>query len=166
MRARPFCYRYNSTHLPSLHRALASLGTSISLAYRALASLASGTLWFEDLVCPASDDPRSLPPRPCTCSPPHWAFPHCNYGTGIPFFFSFSFCVSSLAPGWPDGEFPGALAIRIGRDSVPLLGRGCKPMDQAQKYVGPGLPEDFCVCAAAAMSRLSPSASPERARCA
>eukprot|EP00964_Phaeocystis_antarctica_P057573 scaffold34079_cov33-Phaeocystis_antarctica.AAC.2 len=38
-------------------------------------------------------------------------------------------------------------------------------MDQARKHGGPGLPEDFCVCAAAAMSRLSPPASPERARC-
>ena len=49
-------------------------------------------------------------------------------------------------------------------DSVPRLGRGRKPT-QARKHGGPGLPEDFCVCAAAAMSRLSPPASPERARC-
>eukprot|EP00964_Phaeocystis_antarctica_P134879 scaffold99172_cov63-Phaeocystis_antarctica.AAC.2 len=33
------------------------------------------------------------------------------------------------------------------------------------RHYGPGLPEDFCVCAAAAMSRLRPPASPERARC-
>eukprot|EP00964_Phaeocystis_antarctica_P018203 scaffold10078_cov47-Phaeocystis_antarctica.AAC.1 len=57
------------------------------------------------------------------------------------------------------------IRVRIGQDSVPRLGRGCKPMDQARKHGGPGLPEDVCVCAAAAMSRLSPPASPERARC-
>ena len=69
------------------------------------------------------------------------------------------------APVWSDGEFPGAPAIRIGQDGVPRLGRGCKPMDRARKHGGAGLPEDLCVCAAAAMSRLSPPASPEHARC-
>ena len=59
----------------------------------------------------------------------------------------------------PEGEFPGAPAIRIGQDGVPRLGRGCKPMDRARKHGGPGLPEDFCVCAAAAMPRLSPFTS-------
>eukprot|EP00964_Phaeocystis_antarctica_P099651 scaffold65458_cov45-Phaeocystis_antarctica.AAC.1 len=44
-------------------------------------------------------------------------------------------------------------AVRIGQDSVPRLGRGCKPMDQARKHGGPGLPEDFCVCVLTARVR-------------
>eukprot|EP00964_Phaeocystis_antarctica_P017628 scaffold9746_cov40-Phaeocystis_antarctica.AAC.1 len=38
-------------------------------------------------------------------------------------------------------------------------------IDQSPEHGGPGLPEGLCVCAAAAMSRLSPPASPEHARC-
>ena len=46
----------------------------------------------------------------------------------------------------PDGRmvnFRAPTAIRIGQDSVPRLGRGCKPMDRARKHGGAGLPEDL-----------------------
>ena len=65
----------------------------------------------------------------------------------------------------PDGELTGAPAVIIGRDGVPPLATGKLITDQSPEHGGPGLHEDLCVYAAAAMSRLSPPASPEHARC-
>ena len=41
------------------------------------------------------------------------------------------------APGWSDGEFPGAPAVRIGQDSVPRLIVGCTEASKRSLVVRP-----------------------------